>query len=87
MYGYIRADGVVGELFEEQPPAGTYHPDFSARIEALPEGVTTGWRRDGGQWLPPEEQEPPEEPALETLLERILELEARIDELENRTEV
>ncbi len=52
-YGYVGADNVVGQIFDDMPSPGTFHPDFLAHIEALPEGVTTGWRRVDGQWLPP----------------------------------
>lgn len=45
----------LGELFETLPGAGRFHPDFTAAVIELPPGVTSGWRRSGEQWLPPEE--------------------------------
>ena len=59
MQGHITPDGTVGQLFDAMPPPGTYHPDFTAKITQLPEGVTTGWRFFDGQWQPPAPPEPP----------------------------
>lgn len=81
MYGYISPDGVVGQLFQEPPAMGTYHPDFASAIERLPEGVTTGWRRVNGEWLPPVEPEEPGIPELDKLKLRVAELTDAFDML------
>lgn len=60
MYGHITPDGTVGQLFENKPSAGLYHPSFLEAVRLLPDGASTGWRYDGARFLTPA---PPDQPA------------------------